>query len=410
MKIKIIPIGLLLVLYSSAYAQDKQFNYKRELKGVHDLWHNINLPDEIYKKVKPDLSDIRIIGITNNNDTIEAPYILEVAAKKTLAKNVAFTLINQSKKGSEYFYTFEIMDTLPVNEITLEFKQANFDWRLYLEGSHDQHEWFSILDNYRILSIKNALTNFKFTTVSLPSAKYKYYRLHFSSDQQPELAAAAIALNTAYEGKYKNYTITAFNVTEERPAKMTKINIELRTQVPVSSLQLFVKDTFDYYRPVTVTYLTDSFKTENGWKHIYSPLEESMLNSIDRNALKFNSTILQKLHIEIDNQDNAPLHFGPAIVQGYVHTLTTRFAEKGRYYLLYGNTQASKPRYDIERFRDKIPAAVTTLTLGKEQSIKAANAAGVQPLFQNKLWLWLILAIIIVMLGWFTLSMMKKKE
>ncbi len=89
----------------------------------------------------------------------------------------------------------------PVNEIKVDFKQQNFDWRLNLEGSQNQNEWYSILDHYRILSIKNALTDFKFTTLSLPTAKYKYYRLHFNSEEKPDLAAATLSLNKTISKK-----------------------------------------------------------------------------------------------------------------------------------------------------------------------------------------------------------------
>ena len=78
--------------------------------------------------------------------------------------------------------------------------------------------------------------------------------------------------------------------------------------------------------------------------------------------------------------------------------------------LVYGIQKGLKPNYDIDHFTDKIPAVVTELTLGSEQLIEKKAEHKQVPLFQNKLWLWAIMTIIIVILGWFSLRMIKHKD
>jgi len=82
MKIKFKLAFLLLWSYSFSFGQMNEYNYKRVLTGIKDEWHNIVLPNEIFGKVKQDLSDIRVFGITKDNDTIEVPYILRLATEK----------------------------------------------------------------------------------------------------------------------------------------------------------------------------------------------------------------------------------------------------------------------------------------------------------------------------------------
>ena len=58
--------------------------------------------------------------------------------------------------------------------MNLKFSEKNYDWMLRLEGSHDQKEWFNIVEDYRILSIKNEQTNYSFGDVTFPNSNVTY--------------------------------------------------------------------------------------------------------------------------------------------------------------------------------------------------------------------------------------------
>ena len=405
---KIILACLAVLFCSSSFGQMGQYGYKRELETAHEQWQRIVLPNEIFGKLAADLSDIRIFGITKNNDTLTAPFILQEATGKISGSEVDFRLINQSGNAKGYFFTFELPANKTINQVRLDFKQSNFDWRAKLEGSQDQQVWFTVADNYRVLSIKNELTSYQFTTLAFPDASYRYFRLVINSGIKPGLLTAKISKQDTVEGKFITFSIHKTTITEIKPERQTAIDIDLPLPVPVSYLKIFVHDKIDYYRPVTIKYPADSFNTEKGWMYDYSTLTSGTLNSIEKNELKFNSTILKKLEIVIDNQDNQPLRIDSFEVKGYEHSLMTRFTEPASWWLVYGNSKASKPHYDIDRFSDKIPAAVTSLQLGTEQIIPKETSSATRPLFQNKIWLWLIMAVIIVILGGFSLRMMRK--
>ena len=118
---------------------------------------------------------------------LKYPYILQQARENQTEKIIPFQLINQSKNENGFYYTFQIPTESTINQINLEFDQQNFDWRVSLEGSQDQNEWFSILQDYRILSIKNDLTEFDFTRLIFPDARFRYYRLLIKTNTNPEL-------------------------------------------------------------------------------------------------------------------------------------------------------------------------------------------------------------------------------
>jgi len=398
---------LLLLICSYSYGQIEQYNYKRKLKGITDKWHKVVLPDEIFGKVSSNLSDIRIFGITANNDTIEAPYLLRLTTEKVSSNDVSFKTVNASHNEKGYYFTFEIPTKEPINQIKLDFKLQNFDWRLKLEGSQNQQEWFTVIEDYRILSIKNELTDFQFTKIIFPNSKYRFFRLLIASKENPDLMVAEVSQYELTDGDYRVYSVKK-NKTKDNQAKQTEIEIDLQLPVPVSHIKLGIKDAFDYYRPVTIKYLADSFKTEQGWKYSYNTLTSGTLNSLEANEFKFSSIILQKLKILIHNRDNQPLTIDTIEVKGYVHELVGRFTEPATYFLTYGNSKAGKPQYDIDRFTDKIPKTITTLKLGVEQAIDKDEISVREPLFKNKTWLWTIMTMIILLLGWFSVKMIRK--
>jgi hypothetical protein len=409
MKLKAKISAFLLFLFCSfSYGQMDQYNYKRELQGITAPWHKVVLPEEIFGKVAPNIADIRIFGITAAKDTLEASYLLKLKADKIIAKDVNFKFLNTTQNEKGYYFTLEVPTEDAINQLILDFNKQNFDWKLTLEGSQNQQEWFTVVDDYRILSIKNAATDYQFTKVIFPSAKFRFFRLLIKSPENPELINVKATYNEISNGSFVEYAIANLKTIQDKEAQKTSIEIDLKSTVAVSSIQIKVKDTFDYYRPISIQYVVDSIKTEQGYNYIYENLTTGTLNSIEKNELKFDSAILKKLKISIFNQDNEPLNIETIAVRGTIHELLVRFTEPAVYFLTYGNKKATKPNYDIERFDSKIPDTLTALTLGNEQKIDKKEST-TAPLFKNKIWLWLLMGTIILVLGWFSVKMMRKK-
>ena len=56
-----------------------------------------------------------------------------------------------------------------------------------------------------------------------------------------------------------------------------------------------------------------------------------------------------------------------------------------------------------------MPDTINQLTLGKQKTIAKKEEATQEPLFENKLWLWVIMGVIMVIIGWFSYKMLSKK-
>ncbi len=409
-KVKLV-LGVALLMGLQLRAQIDGYGYKRELIGVNQQWHRVQLPNDIFAKLNRGMSDIRIYGLTTSGDTIEAPYFLKLSAGQEQVKDVVFRTINQSRTERGHYFTFEVPSEELINTINLDFAQRNFDWRVTLEGSHNQKDWFTIVDGYRVLSVQNDQTNFQFTKVAFPNSNYRFFRLFVPSSERAELLSASILLHRDSPGVLNGCAVKQLKVDEDTKRKQTCIDVELNSPLPVCYLKIAVNSTYDFYRPITIRYLSDSVKTEQGWVYSYGTLTSGTLNSLDDNVFRFTSTTLRKLRIEVSNHDNTPLPIGVIEVKGYNHELVARFAEPATYFLVYGNSHASEPQYDILEFPDRIPSNPTALKLGEELQNPAMVDTSTPPipLFRSKLWLWAVMLVVIAVLGWFTARMVRRQ-
>ncbi|WP_167354719.1 DUF3999 family protein [Pedobacter terrae] len=404
---KINLFTFLLLCTTIANAQTNTYKFKRNISGVNSVWHKMVLPDDLYKKANAGFEDLRIFGI-NGKDTIEVPYLLKQRVDKVSSNDITFKQINQSVNQNGYYYTFQSPEISLINQIKLAFKQENFDWEVTLEGSNDNKEWFNILSNYRILSIKNNDTDYQFTRLNFPDAKYQYFRLLVKSPIQPELLEAKILKTDTIPGTFKVVKYQSFDLKNDASKKETVVDVTLTNQVPLSYLKLNAQSDFDFYRPIKIEYATDSFKTDKGIQYNYANLYEGTISSLVEAAFNFENTITSRLKITIQNNDNMPLRLSGLQLKGNIYEIIARFDQpKNEYALYYGNEKAISPVYEIEKFESKIPVNLTTVTIGAEAKNPAYSIETAKPLFENKPWLWALMVVIIALLGWFSFKMLK---
>lgn len=402
---------LFIFIASFSFGQMDEYDYHQKLSGINDAWHSIPLSNDIFHRLKSSPNDLRVYGITTEKDTIEAPYLFQIGKEEMHITEETFKLLNASKNNNGHYFTYQIDSKNPINQIQLDFEEENFDWKIKLEGTQNQKEWFTIVDDYRILSIKNAQTDYQFTDISFPNSQYKYFRLLIKSAKKPNIKNASIRLNEAKTAKYRDCPILKTTVEVDKEKKQSIIDLDFGKKIPVSHLAIDIKNENDYYRNIKVQYVRDSVETEKGLKYQYSNLGSGTLHSVSPNEFIFQSGFAQKIRITIYNNDNEPLSIGNISAKDYVYELITRFSKPATYYLAYGKEKAYHPRYDIEQFTDKIPDNVTPVSFGEIKSnIKTEEPDNqTKALFENPMWLWGIMILVILILGISTIYMMKGK-
>lgn len=403
-------IALLFIFFHFVvYSQMEQYSFKRKLSGISGNWGTIHLPLEIFGKVQPNFADIRVYGITKENDTISAPYIFTENKGQITDSIVKFKRLNESFKDNAHYYTFEVQGSESINQIKLEFNRKNYDWKVQLEGSQDKKEWFTVVKNYRILAISKKSTQFHYTTIEFPPIKYQFLRLKVMSKHDPSLTKATILCHRIKGNKVNQYTLQEVKKKENSKHHQSIVDVILKQTVLVSMLQIKISDSINFYRNFSVKYVTDSLKISKGWRYIYNDLMQGTLTSLRKNKFSFPAKLLRRLKIIVNNEDNEPLNLTPIQVSGYTYELHTRFSKPATYFLVYGNLHANLPRYDIGRFANQILVQLDSVLIGNEVKISYKESVSSSPFTLHRIWLWVVMAIVILLIGWFTLKMINSK-
>jgi hypothetical protein len=77
--------------------------------------------------------------------------------------------------------------------------------------------------------------------------------------------------------------------------------------------------------------------------------------------------------------------------------------------MFYGADAVRSPSYDLAWFENKIPNEPMVTEIGPPQLLIAAGPRA-SALFENKVWLWSLMGVMIVGLGFFTIKMMKARS
>lgn len=399
-------IIFLFILFGSLnlYGQVSGFKYRQELLGVSSRFHSLELPNEVL--MHSSFSDLRVIRI-NDSDTFEEPYFL-----KTLEREVAkrtkesFSILNKNSKGDLHTFTLKTKDSKTINAIQLDFEQHNFDWKVKLEGSQDNKEWFTVIKDYRILSIKNEVTDYSFSLLNFPMSSYAFYRVSIESVVKPELSNVTMNLIGGLKGKYRKYEPKKYLLEYDEEKKQTIITFELEGVLPVSDIRFVMNDSEDYYRPFKIYSDTDTIKGKK--RILYSNvLFRGTLSSLENPNCSFVTTKAKYFKIVINNHNNRPIDIEEVVVTGPIKELTIKIELGGKHYLYYGNSLLSKPVYDLINFRNKIPTNLSVLKVSQVEELDVFKVEKT-PLITSVWWLWLVLGVILVLLFLGTLKMMKK--
>jgi hypothetical protein len=401
---------ILLVFYSHTCKAQRtdDFQFRCTLPEAEAGWYTVPLTIEMLSNMNNRLSDLRIIGMDDNNDTLEAPYLLRRTEEASGSLAVAFKRLNSvyNEKGS--FFTFELPENVSVNQLELNFANTEYDWKIQLQGSQDQREWFTLTDNYRILAIQNPSVSFTYTTVQFPPASFRFIRLWIKTKDQVNLIDASVQQAVKKETSWNNYSRLMWAARDSAAARTSIVEVDLGGSLPVSHVRVHVSDTIDFYRRMTIACCTDSVSTGAGWVRKYHEVWRGFFHSFNDTWQGLSLTKSRYWRITVFNEDNVPLKFLAVDVRGPQYRLITRLPVDARFALYYGHPNLGAPAYDLVHFSERIPDAPPVLIAYREEILAGATVIQAVPLIQKKQWLWVVLIIIMAILVIFATRMLRK--
>ncbi|MDI6402169.1 hypothetical protein QLX67_09190, partial [Balneolaceae bacterium ANBcel3] len=215
---------------------------------------------------------------------------------------------------------------------------------------------------------------------------------------------------TLHQQEIREYPVSSFSVHQNTTDRQSVVDIELEHAVPVSSLRLHIDDKTDYYRHISIQTLRNRFRTQNGWQQDFVTLKNGVIHSITDASFTFKPQQTSVLRVLIHNQDNPPLNVDSVSIAGYTHELIVRFPDQASdYFLLYGNKDAPRPMYDLRYFLDSAPEDLLPVHLSQNVvRLTEAEPSTKKPLINHIAWLWGLLLILMLLLGWFSFRMLGK--
>lgn len=231
--------------------------------------------------------------------------------------------------------------------------------------------------------------------------------------------------HTRHEGGKGIYTVHAsaiyhvsMKVKENRQEKLTEITVDLPQHAPVHTVRIHVADKLNYRRHFFLMTRVHSDRSKPVKEpYIYDYVTENDLRSGKNNSFSIDTQFAEQFRILIHNDDNAPLTIDSISVEGPAYQLMARFPADGNYLLVYGNPNALAPSYDIVNF--PIPGHGIPVDVGGElklplkpspQAPKATATTEKEPGISHQTWLYILMGVLIVLIGAFTLSMMRSKD
>ena len=409
---KLISTLSISIFAFSSFAQIENYSFKRQLNKVDkENYYTLLLSPEVVAKSKSDLSDIRIYDILEK-DTSEIPYLMNWMGSNIKEMSIPFELINDSYNEKCCSYaTLKFPKKQAINQIKLNVSDSNFDKSLKIEGSNDNKEWYTIKEHLRIVRFRNALEDYSYTTLNFNSSEYTYFRIKFDDDGSPKInVSAAFAFeNKLIEGKYNDLKILGKKQTENKKEKTSEIIVDFPYSYLVNYITIKSNSKSDFYRNINIYGSTGTIKTGKGDIENWYMINTSVFSSVESYTISCNNSKTKKLKIEIINYDNEPVLLDEIYAFAEQCQLVANLPKSESIYLTYGKENDNAPNYDLIHFKDKIPNELASINYGEEQ-VKITSISKKEPLIKSKVWLWVVMGVVLIVIGYSAFNMLKKEQ
>ncbi|MFL5763819.1 MAG: hypothetical protein ACJ77K_07750 [Bacteroidia bacterium] len=400
-----------LLVQGSVFAQFSSYSFNRKLNKIEkEDYYAIPVSPEIIARCNGDLSDIRIYNV--GADTTEVPYLVDKMGTRITEPEVPFQLINDTynQKCCSYV-TLKFPKLQLINRIKLDVTEHNFDKSLKIEGSNDGKEWFTIRERMRIVRFQNATEDFSYTTLDFQDTEFQYFRIKFDDDSSPKVTVSgAYAFeNVSTKGQYTLLKTAQYKQTDVKKEKRSEVIVDFPYNYSLSYMTVWCDNNKDYYRNINIYKSNGIFHTQKGDIENWQLINSDVLSTSLDNTYNLYNYQTKRLKIEIINYDDQPVTVKDIKVYGENLRLLSQLPAKGDNYIVYGKENGSAPTYDLVHFREKIPASLSRVEYGDEQIKVTPAIAKAGPLIESKNWLWMVMGAVILIIGYFALSMIRKE-
>jgi len=391
---------IFLLIPWSAGAQ--QFRHTCMIDSVKESgFYSIPVSPDISAYLKTDFSDIRIV----NEKGQWIPHIINYPYNNKSHEFAYFDLpiIKKENANSQTTIIVGNNGNHDLSDLFINVKNAIVNRFASLSGSDDQLKWFTIRDSILLKDTELILDNQPALKIYFPPVNYPYFRIIiFNGKNDPLNIQKVMNDGPPLPEKDEQYISNPkAGFIQSDSSGYSLIRIENKNNFHVSRININIPSPKYFERKASLyTAYAGSIK---GMRQA-NPVAELTLSS--NSTGDYNLPLLKSrvFYLLLENKDNPPLQMATITTeQGNKEIIA--YLEKGKSYrLLFDDSLAMAPDYDLKSF---VRNTIGKLNVGE---ISAANQTTIKVAAgKNKnRWIWPSIILVIVLLGFFTLSLTRE--
>ena len=411
-------LAVMLVMGSILNSNAQQFAYKSKVDKVKkDGFYKIKLSPEISAQSNAYMNDLRLFDQTGK----EVPYLYKKESPYQSDVDFVSYAILENQTGEEWqTVVVENGAKTPIDLFILEMNNAETDRVVRLSGSNDRNNWFVIRDSFYLSLLGNSSEAYVRTQLTFPMSKYQYYKIEIKQKNKNPLDILQIGYSKnapklpSYQ-QVNGLTFTRLDSNKKTYVRCTlpganridKLVFQIKSPAMYNRMGLLLKQIEDNY-----SYPSAQSSGSMKLKRSYSKESSDFVLNSDRERIVLTHDFLgnQKLNyfdIEIENNDNEPLQIESILAYQLSSTLTAELRSDKSYFLYFGDSVLQAPSYDINYFESKILVDSNIVLVGAVEP-KHKVLADEYSQSNDKLFVWIGIGVVGLLLLFMTRSMMKK--
>jgi hypothetical protein len=400
MKLNRLLLTLVVVAQAAGLSAQQTFKYRAEIGKIDkSAFYRIVLLPEVRAKSNAEMADIRILSHGGK----VVPYIFGSQLPVKMQQSfITFPRVNTANQpDTATTFVAENRNRLNINQLNLKLRNTSVDRMVTLAGSDDLANWFAIKENILLSKAagEGGSNGVYEQLLNFPASNYRYFKVQVNNNRKNPVAILQA-------GIYKTQSVTALYIalpgvkySQKDSGKVSRVYITFDKPYPVNRLKLTVSGTKYYKRTVRIY-------AQNGKKR--QLLSDTSIISTWNDFL-YLSAKTRNLILEIPNDDNAPLSIS-AIEAYQLDQSLVAYLNKGEsYHVLFGDTAATTPVYDLQFFADSLQRDLSMVQTGDITANPAYQHKAVINKPQIPTWLiWVAIIGVIALLTFLTFKMTRE--
>ena len=396
----LLPKYILSFIVACVFAETQaqlNFRYIAGLEAVERSgFYQIDLAPSIVAKLQPALQDLRIVDATGR----QIPYLLQSDIAGDINYHALIhlpILTNRLEADKQTHVVVENNLKSSINNLVLLIKNTDATRTITISGSDNLSSWYIIKENVTLNNLYADTADTFAQELFFPKSNYRYFKIIILGKEILPLNITRVSVPAHDLARKSNYILIPAPVISQKDSSdgYSYVTLRFNDSYWINRLSLQVQGTKFFKRNLTI-YDNNQLAGEHELYSLSS--NEAMVYSI--------SSKTNALQIKIQNDDNPPLKVTEAVAYQLRRSLITWLEEGNGYQMVFGDSSAKAPRYDLAFFKDSIHKEPMLLAYGKPEISNLVISEKTKGI--NKIWMWVIIICVLAVLIFFTVRMTRE--